>query len=131
MLNEEGTSMVFLIALMFLLPLFYMLVGHLLKKHHSKFPDTSCGYHIGRLAQKSESTWETANTYSGTVLTRSSMVTLGISILVIVIYNFSTSFIRWDDVFFAYIMGISFIPIIILTILTEKHLKISMIAMAI
>lgn len=115
--------MVFLIALLFLLPLFYLLVGYLIKKHHSKFPDTTCGYHIGRLAQKNESTWETANTYAGTVLTRSSMVTLGISIFAIVIYHFSILFIRWDDVFFAYIMGISFIPVIILAILTEKHLK--------
>ena len=112
-----------LIVLMLLLPLFYMLVGHLIKKHHSKFPDISCGYHIGKLAQKNESTWETANIYSGIVLTRLSMVTLGISICVIVIYHFSTSLIRWDDVFFACIMGISFIPIIILAILTEKHLK--------
>lgn len=100
-----------------------MLVGYLIKYHHSEFPDTFCGYHIGKLAIKNDSTWETANTYSGTVLTRSSMVTLGISIFVIVIYNFSTLFINWDDVFFAYIMGISFIPIIILAILTEKHLK--------
>ena len=51
------------------------------------------------------------------------MVTLGISIFAIVIYHFSILFIRWDDVFFAYIMGISFIPVIILAILTEKHLK--------
>lgn len=115
--------MIFLIILVFLLPLFYMLVGYLLKKHHSKFPDISCGYYIGKLAQKNESTWETANTYSGTVLTRSGMVTLGISIFVIVIYGFSASFIHWDDVFFAYFMGICFIPVIILTILTEKHLK--------
>ena len=48
-----STAVVMMDTFLILFPLFLLLVGWLLKRHHSKYPNTFCGYHVGKIAAKS------------------------------------------------------------------------------
>lgn len=59
-----------------LFPLFLLLVGWMLKRHHSNYPNTFCGYHVGKIASKSEKAWNEANLHCGVLLIRTGSVAL-------------------------------------------------------
>lgn len=111
-----------------LCPLFLLLTGFLLRNHHSEYSDRTCGYHVGRIAKKSEPAWEEANRYCGTLFLRSGGVVLLLNGAVIFFLQ------RWvkgpveknaaivsDGMF--YLMFSLLLPILLAILLTERHLK--------
>lgn len=78
--------MIIILILIFVLPLFWILIGNIMEKHYSDFPDTTCGYHICRLAQKNMDTWQTANEYAGKAFKTIGIMTLIINLMVILIF---------------------------------------------
>ena len=78
--------MIIILILIFVLPLLWILVGSIIEKHYSDFPDTTCGYHIGKLAPKNMDTWQTANEYAGKAFKAIGIMTLIVNLMVILIF---------------------------------------------
>lgn len=121
LLGEDFMTPIF--VMIFVFSLVYLLTGYLVKKHHSEFPDTFCGYHAGHLAQKNESTWTEANLYAGNFLMRASLINIGLNLIILFAYILYNSWNLWLAVLFNYLIIAVLLPIILLLIFTERHLK--------
>lgn len=110
-------------GLIIIIPLFYLLIGFLVKNFHSKFPNTFGGYHIGKMAYLNEDTWETANIFSGTVLIRLSLATLVLNVILTIVQIFLISLIIWPEFLLIYTICTADIPIVFQIIMTETYLK--------
>jgi hypothetical protein len=118
--------MVIFFAGLFFVSLLFLFAGLLMKKHYSKFPDTSVGYHTNGLAIMNENTWVTANTYSGNLLLCSGIVTLVLNIIILILSIFLIEIIgkaQCEAYLFAYLICSIIIPVVLLFVLTETHLR--------
>lgn len=105
-----------------------MLTGYLVKHRSSQFPDMTCGYHVGKLASKSEEAWQEANRYFGTLLIRSAWALFAVSIFVVIaLFVFNHGEITGDLmlfwVLFCYLMLSALVPVFGTIAATESHLK--------
>jgi succinate-acetate transporter protein len=75
-------------AICFLPAALILLTGYLVKYHSTKYPDTSCGFHVGTLYDKSESAWEEANRYSGSLFIKFGCFFLALSVVWLLALNF-------------------------------------------
>ncbi|HBC27891.1 MAG TPA: hypothetical protein DC013_10815 [Ruminococcaceae bacterium] len=118
--------MVLAMAFMYLITLTFLLVGNILKKHYSEFPDTTVGFHAGKLARKNRQTWEEANRYAGNYCTRSSLLLLAADALVMLGYLFRRavfSELQWAIFVCVYILGSVALQLLFLFVLTSRRLK--------
>jgi uncharacterized membrane protein len=113
------------IVVMYIFPLVFLLVGILMKKHFSEFPDVSVGFHLS-YAVKDKETWEEANKYAGRFCIRSSLFLLVLDIVVTCCYIFfksSLSEASWSTLFIVFIFAALIIQLILLFVLPYHHLK--------
>lgn len=118
----------FIEILSFLINGILLLTGYLVKHHSSPFPDMTCGYHVGKLASKSEQAWQEANRYFGTLLIRSAWVLFAVSIFVVIaLSTFYHGKIESDLTLFwalfCYLMLSVLVPVFGTIAATESHLK--------
>lgn len=110
---------------MFSIQLVFLLVGFIIGRHHSKFPDVSVGYHLIR-AEKNETVWETANQYAGKYCVRSGVVLLILDLAVVLFYvefrkNLSPG--EWCNAVLTYIFSALAIQLVLLFVLPIRHLN--------
>ena len=111
-----------------LFPLFLLLVGWMLKRHHSKFPNTFCGYHVGKIAAKSETAWNEANLHCGRLFFRTGsaalLLNLGFGFLLTLLVGdqFEKSD-AWSLAAVLMLMLSICVPTFLSILLTERHLK--------
>jgi len=111
-----------------LFPLFLLLVGRMLKRHHSKYPNTFCGYHVGKIAAKSETAWKEANLHCGMLLFRtgSAALLLNLGFGLLLTFGVGDQFEKSDAWALASVLMLMLsicVPTLLSILLTERHLK--------
>lgn len=123
-----NTAVAMMDTLLILFPLLLLLVGWMLKRHHSKYPNTFCGYHVGKIAAKSERAWNEANLHCGSLFLRTGSVAL----LVNLGFGFLLTFLVGDQFEKSDAWGLAAVLMLMLSIcvptllsilLTERYLK--------
>ncbi len=127
-----STAIVLMDMFLILFPLFLLLVGWLLKRHHSQYPNTFCGYHVGKIASKSESAWNEVNLHCGVLLIRTGSVALLLNFGFAFLLTFGAGdqfekTVMWALVAILMLMLSICVPTLLSILLTERHLKRNMI----
>lgn len=110
-------------VMMFLFAGFILLVGWLLRNHHSEYPDTFCGYHVGKIAPKSAEAWNDANRWCGGLLLKSGAVFLLLNIAAAFLFHI----LRVEETMwglpFSDLMATILVPTVLSIAVTEHRLK--------
>jgi uncharacterized protein YceK len=100
-----------------------LLVGWLVRDHHSEYPDLFCGYHVGKIAAKSAEAWEDANRWCGGLLLKSGFVFLLLDLAATYLFHiFRAEETLWG-LPFSYLMATILVPTIFSIAATEMRLK--------
>jgi hypothetical protein len=123
-----STAVVMMDTFLILFPLFLLLVGWLLKRHHSKYPNTFCGYHVGKVASKSERAWNEANLHCGMLFLRtgSAALLLNLGFAFLLTFSVGDQFEKSDAWGLAAVLMLMLsicVPTLLSILLTERHLK--------
>lgn len=110
-------------VLMFVFALFLLLIGWLVRDHHSDYPDTFSGYHVGKIAAKSREAWEDANRWCGGILMKAGAALLPLNIAAA--YAFHVLRVEETCLLLAvaYLMLAVIVPTVLAISLTEIRLK--------
>lgn len=123
-----STVTVMMDTFLVLFPLFLLLTGRMLKRHHSKYPNTFCGYHVGKIAAKSETAWKEANLHCGMLLFRtgSAALLLNLGFGFLLTFAGRDQFEKSDAWALASVLMLVLsicVPTLLSILLTERHLK--------
>ena len=112
----------------FSVPVFLLAVGYVLKNRFSDFPDTSVGYHVGKLGGVSRETWKSANRFSGTLFLTGGFVVAGID-TALLIYSVRSitgplsAYLWWVEFMIAYLVLSAVLPVLVAILCTELYLR--------
>lgn len=110
-------------VIIFLFTGFILLVGWLIRNHHSEYPDTFCGYHVGKIAPKSAQAWEDANRWCGNLLLLSGAVFLLLDVAAVGLFHALRAAETLWVLPFSYLMATLLVPLVFGIAVTEHRLR--------
>lgn len=108
---------------MFVFTGFILLVGWLVRNHHSEYPDTFCGYHVGKIAMKSNKAWTDANRWCGDLLLKSGFVFLLPDLAASYLFHILRAEETLWGLPFSYLIAAVLVPAILGIAVTEGRLR--------
>lgn len=100
-----------------------LLVGWLVKDHHSEYPDTCCGYHVGGIAAKSGEAWEDANRWCGGAFLKCGSAFLLLDLAAALSFHIIRAEETLPGLPVVYLMATILVPTALAIVWTERRLK--------
>ncbi|MVB10117.1 hypothetical protein CAFE_07920 [Caprobacter fermentans] len=110
-------------VLMFVFTGLILLVGWLVRDHHSGYPDTFCGYHVGGIAAKSGEAWEDANRWCGGAFLKCGSAFLFLDAAAALTFRVMRAEERLPGLPVSYLMAAILVPTALSIVWTERRLK--------
>lgn len=110
-------------VLMFVFTALILLVGWLVRDHHSEYPDTFCGYHVGGIAAKSGEAWEDANRWCGGAFLKCGSAFLLLDAAAALAFRMTRAEETLPGIPVIYLMATILVPTALAVVWTERRLK--------